>query len=101
MSWAIDLPGPSNPLARHPTRLLHRGQTSTQIGARGNQAGLVGDHHRLYPVADTEFHQHVAHVCFYGGFAEVQLTRDLAVAKPTGDDLQDVELARGQRTESA
>ena len=50
-------------------------------GAGTDQPGLVGHHHRLYPVAAAQLHQDAAHMGLHGGFAEEEVPGDLPVGR--------------------
>ena len=63
-------------------------------------AGLVGEHDRLHAVAQPELHQHARDVRLDRRLAHDQLGRDLGVRQPARDELEHLELARGQLVEA-
>src|SRR4051794_4591437 len=63
---------------------------------RDRDARLVGEHHRLHAVAQTELHQQPRDVGLDRGLADHQLGGDLAVRESPRDAAEDLELARGE-----
>src|SRR5262245_47296674 len=66
--------------------------------ARGGigDAGLVGDHDQLDPVAAVQLGQEPAHVGLDRGHAQVQARGDLGVGHPGGDQREHLVLALGE-----
>src|SRR5215813_3119423 len=66
--------------------------------ARGGSgdAGLVGDHDQLDPVAAVQLGQEPAHVRLDRGHAQVQARGDLGVGHPGGDQREHLALALGE-----
>ena len=79
--------------ARRPDGLLRH-------GAGHGDAGLVGEHDGLHAVAQPELHQHARDVRLHRRLAHDQLGRDLRVREPARDELEHLELARGQLVEA-
>jgi hypothetical protein len=65
-------------------------------GPWAHQAGLIGEHHRLDPVAELELGQQVGDVALDGGVADEQLGGDLGIGQAPGDELEDLLLAVGE-----
>ena len=61
-----------------------------------DEAGLVGEHDELGPVAGAELDHRPAHVGARRRRADEQLLGDLVVAQPAGDQRDDLALAVGQ-----
>src|SRR4051812_7534461 len=57
---------------------------------------LVRQNDSLRPVAEIQLLQHPRNVSFHSGLADEQCFADLRVREPAGEQLQDVELARGE-----
>ena len=80
-------------------------QAGTSIHRCGRQepgsdeAGLVGDHHELGPVAGAELHEQPADVGLHRGVAHEQLLRDLGVGATAGDGLEHLPLPFGELLE--
>ena len=67
--------------------------------ARGDQAALVGGHHDLGAVAEVELGEDPADVGLDRLLRQHQRVGDLAVGQAAGDQLGDLQLARGQAGE--
>jgi hypothetical protein len=64
---------------------MRPGEEGLPVGARGNQAGLVGEHNELRPVAGTELDHRAADVGLGGGGAEHHGGGDLVVGQAVRD----------------
>ena len=64
--------------------------------AGGDQAGLVGEHDSLRPVAQAQLHEDAADVSFGGLFGDDEGGADLRVGHAAGDEGQHLGLARSQ-----
>src|SRR5918996_5929194 len=87
LTWSfLAISALDSPLARSLRRSSTRkGRLSFHLGARlagiagQHQGRLVGEHHRLHPVAHPELGQHMRHMRLDGGFADEQLGSDFGV----------------------
>src|SRR5262249_52949075 len=61
-----------------------------------DQADLTGAERRLRSVLHAELSEDIGHVVFHGPFGDIELIRDLLVARAAAEQAQDVRLARGQ-----
>ncbi len=61
-----------------------------------HDAGFVGQHDHLDPVAQSEFGQDAGDVAFHRGITEVEPPGDLGVGQALGDQLHHLKLAAGQ-----
>ena len=68
-------------------------------GQRGGEARLVGEHDELRPVARADLRHRAVDVRLGGERRQVEAFRDLVVAQPVRDELDDLALARGERGE--
>src|SRR6478735_5254515 len=71
-------PGGSRPGVRRTSWTTAR-SCGTAAGSRPDDAGLVGQDHRLHPVAYAQLREHPADVDLHGPLGHVQLLRDLPV----------------------
>src|SRR5262249_61748117 len=69
--------------------------------AAADQAGLVGEDHRLDAVAQPELGQYPADVRFDRALAEVRPLGDLRIGQAAGDQREHLALARGEHFEHA
>jgi hypothetical protein len=61
-----------------------------------DEAALVGEDHRLYPVAELEFGEDPANVGAYRAGSQPEVLRDLGVGPPAGDQDQYLAFPCGQ-----
>src|SRR5262245_2717760 len=64
-----------------------------------DEAGLVGEHDGLDPVAEAELLEDVGDVGLDGCLADEELLPDLVVGQAAGDEPQNIPLARGEFVE--
>ena len=72
------------------------GRDSERLRPRPYEAGLVGEHHGLGAVSQSELRQHVSDVRLDRGLAQHELGRDLGVRAALGDQREHVTLTRRQ-----
>ena len=72
---------------------------SSGLAARHDEAGLVGGHHGLRPIADVQLHQDVPDVSLDGRLADREVPRDLGIREPARDQAQNT-LSRSVRSPS-
>ena len=68
--------------------------------AGAHEAGLVGEHDGLDAVAQAELREQARDVGLDRRVADDELRRDLGVRQPARDELEDLELARGELVEA-
>ena len=73
---------------RYPQKIVRDHETAAASGraARLDQAGLVGEDHRLDPVAQAELGQDPADMRLHGGLGDEQPAGDLGVGQAAGDE---------------
>jgi membrane protease YdiL (CAAX protease family) len=80
-------------------RLAGRRRIAALSPAGPDQPALVGEGHRLHPVAQVQLGEHARQVRLDGRFAQEQFGGDLGVGQPPRHQPQHVGLALGQRGE--
>ena len=73
------------------------GLSPTLVSGSSHEAGLVGDHHQLRPIAGAKFDHRPADMGARRCSADHQALGDLVIAQPFADQRQHLALAIGQR----